>query len=1103
MSELRYLPNGTTELQSIEIIKQSGKNIVVSEQQAKELLHSFNGSIISAVTFLNKYALVNPDTNILEESSFEQAKERWANTIAEVDKQWDNPKDTQYFRELYDYMCPAGRQMLALGNKYLPHLTVDNCFTTAIEEDSIKGIFDAGYRIAKTFSYGGGQGIDLSPLRPKNSKVSNSARFSTGAASFAGFFSYVSDIIGQHGRRGALLVSMLINHPDIIDFIQCKSKDINAIRYANISVKITNDFMKALQNNEDFTLSFETKHETISKKVKAQNLWNILIESAWKSAEPGILFWDTCKKFSPSEIYQELQIIGTNPCQPSWATVLTPKGISTIGQIQVGDSIWSGSQWTKITNKWSTGIKPVFQFNTSAGNFIGTEDHKVVSNGNKIPVNRTAIIDTSQGPIGECEGLDKQDIMDGLVLGDGSIHKASNNLVHLYIGQKDQDYFTSEIKDLIKKYRPGLKNTAYEIITTITYQELPRTFHRTIPTRFKNGSPQKIRGFLRGLFSANGSIAGGRVTLKTSSKQLSTEVQEMLSAIGILSYITVNKTKPVTFKNGTYQIKESYDINITRDKKIFSNLIGFIQNYKNEGLQNSYPKNIVPGKSCFEIKSKNFLGEEEVFDITVDCPEHTYWTGGLLVSNCAEQVLENNGNCNLSSLFLYKFVQDPFQKESSFNFNLFQEMVQRAVRHLDNVIEIGLQHKPLEEQKITGAKGRRIGLGFTGFADTLSALGLTYGSKKSIVFTNRLMKIKRDSEYLASINLAKERGAFPVCKKDLHYTQPFFTNFPEDIIEQGKKYGQRNVAISTVAPSGSVSVILNNCSSGIEPVFEREYTRYINLGGKRQPFQITHPSIIDFKYIVGREPTEEESNRLFPTAYVIKPKDRIDLQSTIQMYVDSAISNTINLSKETTKEEVSEIYKYAWEKGLKGCTVYRDECREGILVTSPSEQKKQQPDTIIHKFTAEGGDKFYVHISYKETGEPYQVFITNYQTTDQDKFTKIANDFKKMLLSKGIPVNFLKSGETTESKISQQLDRSTNSIGKVTRLLSLSLKIGYLNEALQVLHQHAFAGSLAIKLMKLLSNDSMKETCHDCGSSNLVKDGSCKKCRDCGASMCS
>ncbi len=343
-------------------------------------------------------------------------------------------------------------------------------------------------------------------------------------------------------------------------------------------------------------------------------------------------------------------VFGFNPCQPAFATVLTPKGIRTLGEVEIGDTIWSGKGWTKITNKAMTGVKEVFRYRTTSGRFVGTKNHRVVEAGVKIPVGKAQAIDSCEGPIPPVNDyfpIDKQAVVDGWVLGDGTVHKASNNLIRLILGKKDGDFHKYYANYLIKK-RPGLGAGSWEITTNIKHYELPRTYKRRVPDRYKNGKPYEVCSFLAGLYSANGSICGGRVTLKAASFGLILDVQEMLSSVGIRSYYTTNK--PQRYPGTKYICRKSYDLNVGKDVKVFMNKIGFYLDYKVEkGMKIAETqKRNNRGKVTYDIVGIKSLGNHKVYDITVDCPEHTYWTGGVLVSNCAEIVLRPYEFCNLS-----------------------------------------------------------------------------------------------------------------------------------------------------------------------------------------------------------------------------------------------------------------------------------------------------------------------------------------------------------------------------------------------------------------------------------------------------------------------
>lgn len=747
----------------------------LNKAKVRRTLSSFRGDEIAASVFLKKYALRDADGEALE-LTLDESKNRWAAAIAQGEEMFPGErKSASYFRELYEHFLPAGRQMFALGNKNVSNITYTNCYVTQIEDDSIEGIYGAAQKLARTFSYGGGIGLCVGELRPRGARVSNSARQSTGSVSFMELFSLTTGLIGQAGRRGALMITLPVSHPDAEEFIEAKHGNTDKVKHANISLKLTDDFMRAVVEDRMFRQSYTTKHETVWREVRARDLWQKIIRSARDSAEPGLMFWDRMMAMSPSEIYPRLRVHGTNPC--------------------------------------------------------------------------------------------------------------------------------------------------------------------------------------------------------------------------------------------------------------------------------------------------------------------------------GEQILEKGGACVLGSLLLHTFVADPFTPRARFDFDLFRQMARRAVRHLDNVVELNFGRHALSEQEEAARLGRRIGLGVTGLADAMAALGVKYDSEEALGAVDRIMAAKKDAEYRASIDLSVARGPFPLFEPDGHYERGFCATLPEEIKALGRERGQRNVAVSTVAPAGSLSVVAQ-CSSGIEPVFALRYKRYVELGSERKEFSIRHQGLSRMAAVLG----SETAPWCWVTAHSIDHHFRVAMQGVIQGHTDASISSTINLPRDTVAETVGEIYMEAWKAGLKGITVYREGAREGILVTEEFAKQAGAPmDTIIYEARAEAGDKFYIPISYRDgdVRKPYQVFLINYKTSENDRFAKMGNDLVRMLREKGVEV-------ADPKRFQKYLDRSTTQLGKITRFLSLSMKTGHFEEAVGILGEHGTVGTLAAELHKILrlSLAAAKMLCPRCGGANVRMEESCRRCLDCDWSGC-
>jgi ribonucleoside-diphosphate reductase alpha chain len=284
-------------------------------QVAEETLNFFGGDDLRIRCFLDKYALRDRSGKIIEKTPLEMW-ERVAREIASVEK--DAKKRREWEKKFYwlleDFrFIPGGRIMFGAGQPR--RATLLNCYVIPIKEDSIEGIFEWCKEAARTYSLGGGVGTDISILRPKGAPVNNSAIYSSGSVSFMELFSTTTGTIGQSGRRGALMITINVDHPDILDFIEIKNDpERRQVRHANISVRITDEFMRAVERNEDFLLSYESERVgRLEKKVNAREIWDKLVKNAWASAEPGVIFWDTIKRESTTE-YNGMEVITTNPC---------------------------------------------------------------------------------------------------------------------------------------------------------------------------------------------------------------------------------------------------------------------------------------------------------------------------------------------------------------------------------------------------------------------------------------------------------------------------------------------------------------------------------------------------------------------------------------------------------------------------------------------------------------------------------------------------------------------------------------------------------------------------------------------------------------------
>lgn len=568
--------------------------------------------------------------------------------------------------------------------------------------------------------------------------------------------------------------------------------------------------------------------------------------------------------------YPDPNIQGANPCQPSFASVLTPEGLKTFGDIEIGSKIWSKSGWTTVTNKWSNGIKPVYSFNYTGGIFVGTETHKIDTSVGKVDALLSEDALTISGPSPEKIEHIPSVIMDGLFFGDG-FHKKMKGRSYTYpvllVGEKDNDYFTSEIAPFIKsKFSTKKGCVEYRVETTILAEEKEKTYKLSLPSRYMNADKNTVSSLLRGLFSADGSVVltteqSGRITYKTASYMLVRQVQTLLSTLGIRSYITTNKEKEVTFCNGTYKCKQSYDLNITKDIKLFYKNIGFLQKYKMDRIAEILNKHIpTPFLTYTSLNNKEYLGEYEVFDITVDNESHTYWTGGISVSNCGEQTLESWETCCLSEVFLPNIT----------SLNELHKIVTYLYRINKHSLALPCHLTKTED---VVHKNMRMGIGITGY------LQATDEQKAWLSSTYEFLRAY-----------------------DKHYS---------------KQHGwPPSIKLTTTKPSGTLS-LLAGVTSGVHPGYSQYFIRRIRMASNSPLVKMCKEHGYPVEYQKNFDGSDDRNTVVvsFPCSYskgTILAKDvtavqQLEYVKELQSnWSDNAVSCTVYYKK----EELSEIKEW-------------------------------------------------------------------------------------------------------------------------------------------------------------------------------------------------
>ncbi|MGW8121461.1 adenosylcobalamin-dependent ribonucleoside-diphosphate reductase [Roseivirga echinicomitans] len=531
---------------------------------------------------------------------------------------------------------------------------------------------------------------------------------------------------------------------------------------------------------------------------------------------------------------------------------------------------------------------------------------------------------------------------------------------------------------------------------------------------------------------------------------------------------------------------------------------------------------------------------------------------------CSEIAMQGGDSCRLIALNLYSFVDQPFTPEAKFNSDKFYEITYESQRLMDDLVDLELEaigrilnkiNSDTEAEDIkrveretwellyeSGKKGRRTGLGFTGLADTLAALGLKFDSQDSIETIEDMMKVKCMAEFDSSIDMAIEREKFEAFDPEIEHESDFvkmmMDEMPE-VYERMMKYGRRNISISTAAPTGSISMLAQT-SSGIEPVFMTSYTRRRKIssettkkvdfvddhGDKWEEFTVFHPKLTTWMDTTG-ETDISKSPYQGSTASEIDWLKRIEIQSTIQKYITHSISSTINLPAEATIEKVGQIYMEAWEQGLKGITVYRDGSRNGVLIadkdrqsTCSTEITETKAPVRPVKLTAEvirflNNDEKWIAVVGLLNGKPYEVFTGKaedsfYLPNWVDKGWVIKNkdndksryDFQFMD----------KDGyRVTIEGLSRSFDKEYWNYAKlISGILRHGMPLPYVVELVGNLNLYDdsinnWKNGVERALKKFIPNGSSAadRMCASCGDpEGLVYEEGCLKCVSCGNSKC-
>ena len=309
---------------------------------------------------------------------------------------------------------------------------------------------------------------------------------------------------------------------------------------------------------------------------------------------------------------------------------------------------------------------------------------------------------------------------------------------------------------------------------------------------------------------------------------------------------------------------------------------------------------------------------------------------------CGEQPLPAYGACLLGSINLAKLINEPFEKDASMDLMELRTLTETAVRILDNVIDIS--GYPIDQQREEAISKRRIGLGITGLADALIMCGVKYGSEEAVNLTKNWLRVLRDSAYRCSIDLAKEKGSFPLFVKEKFIENHNVKKLPKNLRAEIYSYGIRNALLTSIAPTGTISLLANNVSSGLEPVFAFKYNRKVlQPDGSSVIEPVSDYALALFEELKGKG---ENKTQAFVDAQMLQPNDHLVMQAAVQEYIDSSISKTINCPEDIEFETFKAVYKSAYDLGCKGCTTYRPNDITGSVLSVGKNENKSNEELL-------------------------------------------------------------------------------------------------------------------------------------------------------------
>ncbi len=906
----------------------------------------------NAVKVLEKRYLAKDEAGKLIENP-EGMFRRVAKTVAAADRGYVSDSELKGIEDMfYDMMSnleflPNSPTLMNAGR---PLGQLSACFVLPIE-DTMEGIFESIKHAALIHKSGGGTGFSFSRLRPAGASVNSTGGVASGPVSFMKVFNSATEAVKQGGtRRGANMGILRVDHPDIRQFITCK-QDNKDITNFNISIAITEEFMEAVAKDTPYDL-IDPKSGRAVGQENAKEIFSMMIDNAWNNGEPGIIFLDRVNRDNATPELGDIE--STNPCFHPDTRISTEEGLVTVKElfekhnnesfhIYVDNRVTGEKLQLNGRSYYKNGIslKPARVFMTGT-----KQTYKVIlKNGQELKVTGDHRIFTTRG-WKEAKTLNENDIVLvqsgaasfakedsigrdlglflGWVTGDGWLTAARDVVGLTFAGN---EYYICEALKAFQREN-GTWNLMFkkkEFIEKVTSIGLKgvRAPEKRVPGGIFTASKETVIAYLNGLFSSDGTVNyvdenHRDVRLSSASKQLLQDVQLLLLHLGVFSSIYKRE------KGGTY-----HDLIITGDDMVtFADTVGnLIHTAKNAKLKRAARTSRKKTKFISSVES--IIEDEitEVYDIN-EADTHSLIAQGLVVHNCGEQPLLPYEACNLGSVNLSLMVRNN-EGKPDVDYDRLKDVVAKAVHFLDNVIDVNKYPLPQIDQMTKGT--RKIGLGVMGWADLLCKLGIPYNSLIALGLAEKVMSFIQSESKKASEEIASRKGVFPMYDKSIYK-------------DSGIRL--RNATTTTIAPTGTLSIIAG-ASSGIEPLFAVSFIRNVmdndELVEANPLFKeiavldgFYSDSLIKRIAVKGTVRDFPEVPRdiqeVFVTAHDIPPEWHVRMQAAFQKHTDNAVSKTVNLSHDASKEDVAAVFDLAYRTNCKGVTIYRDGSREAQVL---------------------------------------------------------------------------------------------------------------------------------------------------------------------------